>query len=541
MDNKISNSTFEDINPNRDKKTKLIKEKHNLIPINISLVKNIFTLPQQKEKNIIYINDIETLNDSSSLTNNHNDSLSLSNSINSSKGKSKNIRIKNINQNNYIKNELIAKEKENILLKKEIFKLREDINIFQNKYAKSKINEQNLEKNITEIKKDFQIRENIAKKLIERLKNELKEKDHILNSLQEKIILKNKFIERLRIQLKKKENDINELNRKLKKNIDMNYSILYINKEKNNSKNKQRAISGRESMNKKMRISKTNSKDKTIKENTKPNNILQLQHYNLNTQRENMKNFNYIESSNSQKVIGLKKRSKLKSPILSETKYKNNNNKEIRDKFNYHSYSDKIRESSKKHCDKTTSDNNLKNLKHIFLLQGKKIEDVFLKRYSNSNKNKYLKQSIKSYGSDTTSSFLFPESEINRKNYKIDIPKFKKRKNNNSFNKLCDNYNYSKSNQNLEQKIQVIKRRFNDEMTQKLRKINGKMLISNNLNKKTIFIPRHNTERKINFFYANSVNESNSILSNNNNTVSTIKLYENVPSTKSNNISKQYY
>ena len=548
MDNKISNNTFEDINPNRDKKTKLIKEKHNLIPINISLVKNIFTLPQQKEKNIIYINDIETLNDSSSLTNNleqtsirynHNDSLSLSNSNNSSKGKSKNIRIKNINQNNYIKNELIAKEKENILLKKEIFKLREDINIFQNKYSKSKQNEQNLEKNITEIKKDFQIRENIAKKLIERLKNELKEKDHILNSLQEKIILKNKFIERLKIQLKKKENDINELNRKLKKNIDMNYSILYINKEKNNSKNKQRAISGRETMNKKMRISKTNSKDKTIKENKKTNNILQLQHYNLNTQRENIKNFNYIESSNSQKVIGLKKRSKLKSPILSETKYKNTHNKENKDKFNYHSYSDKIRESSKKNCDKTTSDNNLKNLKHIFLLQGKKTEDVFLKRYSNSNKSKYLKQSIKSYGSDTTSSFLFPESEINRKNYKIDIPKFKKRKNNNSFNKLCDNY--SKSNQNLEQKIQVIKRRFNDEMTQNLRKINGKMIISNNLNKNTIFIPRHNTERKINFFYANSVNESNSILSNNNYTVSTTKLYENVPSTKSNNISKQLY
>ena len=548
MDNKISNNTFEDINPNRDKKTKLIKEKHNLIPINISLVKNIFTLPQQKEKNIIYINDIETLNDSSSLTNNleqtsirynHNDSLSLSNSNNSSKGKSKNIRIKNINQNNYIKNELIAKEKENILLKKEIFKLREDINIFQNKYSNSKQNEQNLEKNITEIKKDFQIRENIAKKLIERLKNELKEKDHILNSLQEKIILKNKFIERLKIQLKKKENDINELNRKLKKNIDMNYSILYINKEKNNSKNKQRAISGRETMNKKMRISKTNSKDKTIKENKKTNNILQLQHYNLNTQRENIKNFNYIESSNLQKVIGLKKRSKLKSPILSETKHKNTHNKENKEKFNYHSYSDKIRESSKKNCDKTTSDNNLKNLKHIFLLQGKKTEDVFLKRYSNSNKSKYLKQSIKSYGSDTTSSFLFPESEINRKNYKIDIPKFKKRKNNNFFNKLCDNY--SKSNQNLEQKIQVIKRRFNDEMTQNLRKINGKMIISNNLNKNTIFIPRHNTERKINFFYANSVNESNSILSNNNYTVSTTKLYENVPSTKSNNISKQLY
>ena len=53
-------------------------------------------------------------------------------------------------------------------------------------------------------------------------------------------------------------------------------------------------------------------------------------------------------------------------------------------------------------------------------------------------------------------------------------------------------------------------------MEQNLRKINGKMIISNKLNNNNnIFIPRHNTERKINFLYANSVNESNSILSNN--------------------------
>ena len=255
MDNKISNSPLDDNNSNKDKKIKSIKERRSLIPINISLVKNIFTLPQQNDKNIIYINDIETLNDSS-LTNNleqtsirynQNDSLSLSNSNNSSKTKPKNIRIKNIDQNNYIKNELIAKEKENILLKKEIFKLREDINLFQNKFSKSKQNEQNLEKNLIEIKKDFQMKENIVMKLIEKLKNELKEKDYILNSLQEKIILKNKCIERLRIQLNKKESEINKLNRKLKKNIDINYSRLYINKERNfskNSKSKQRASSG---------------------------------------------------------------------------------------------------------------------------------------------------------------------------------------------------------------------------------------------------------------------------------------------------------
>ena len=554
MDNKISNSPLDDNNSNKDKKIKSIKERRSLIPINISLVKNIFTLPQQNDKNIIYINDIETLNDSS-LTNNleqtsirynQNDSLSLSNSNNSSKTKPKNIRIKNIDQNNYIKNELIAKEKENILLKKEIFKLREDINLFQNKFSKSKQNEQNLEKNLIEIKKDFQMKENIVMKLIEKLKNELKEKDYILNSLQEKIILKNKCIERLRIQLNKKESEINKLNRKLKKNIDINYSRLYINKERNfskNSKSKQRASSGRETTNKKINISISNSKEKTINENKKSNNILHLQHYNLNTQIENIKNFNYIESSNSQKVIGLKKRSKLQSPIILETKYKNSNNKETKNKFKNYSYSDKIRDYSQKQCDKSISDNNLKNLKHIFLLQGKNNDDVFLKRYSNSNNNKskYLKQSIKSYGCDTTSSFLSPDSEINRKNYKIDIPKLKTRKSNNSFSKLISN-NYSNSNQNLEHKIHLIKKKFNDEMEQNLRKINGKMIISNKLNNNNnnIFIPRHNTERKINFLYANSVNESNSILSNNY-TVNTTNLYENIPSTKSNNISKQIY
>ena len=554
MDNKISNSPLDDNNSNKDKKIKSIKERRSLIPINISLVKNIFTLPQQNDKNIIYINDIETLNDSS-LTNNleqtsikynQNDSLSLSNSNNSSKTKPKNIRIKNIDQNNYIKNELIVKEKENILLKKEIFKLREDINLFQNKFSKSKQNEQNLEKNLIEIKKDFQMKENIVMKLIEKLKNELKEKDYILNSLQEKIILKNKCIERLRIQLNKKESEINKLNRKLKKNIDINYSRLYINKERNfskNSKSKQRASSGRETTNKKINISISNSKEKTINENKKSNNILHLQHYNLNTQIENIKNFNYIESSNSQKVIGLKKRSKLQSPIILETKYKNSNNKETKNKFKNYSYSDKIREYSQKQCDKSISDNNLKNLKHIFLLQGKNNDDVFLKRYSNSNNNKskYLKQSIKSYGCDTTSSFLSPDSEINRKNYKIDIPKLKTRKSNNSFSKLISN-NYSNSNQNLEHKIHLIKKKFNDEMEQNLRKINGKMIISNKLNNNNnnIFIPRHNTERKINFLYANSVNESNSILSNNY-TVNTTNLYENIPSTKSNNISKQIY
>ena len=83
-------------------------------------------MPQQNDKNIIYINDIETLNDSSltnnleqnSIKHNYNESSSLNQSIVNSRTKPK-----SINQNNYLKNELISKENENHLLKKEIFKL----------------------------------------------------------------------------------------------------------------------------------------------------------------------------------------------------------------------------------------------------------------------------------------------------------------------------------------------------------------------------------------------------------------------------------
>ena len=79
-----------------------------LLPVNISLIKNIFTIPQYKDKNVIYINDIETLNDSSSLTNNleegsikynQNDSLTLSHSNENQKIKSN----KNIKHNDYLK------------------------------------------------------------------------------------------------------------------------------------------------------------------------------------------------------------------------------------------------------------------------------------------------------------------------------------------------------------------------------------------------------------------------------------------------------
>ena len=546
MEKKEYNNIIKDNKTNKDNEEKYKRENHNLIPINISLVKNIFTLPQQKDKNIIYINDIETLNDSS-ITNNlefssigniKNDSLSLSQSNNSTKAKAKNIRVKNISPNNYIKNELIAKEKENILFKKEIFKLREEINLYQTKFLRFKQQEQNLEKSINDMKKEFIYKEKESYKLIEKLKNELKTKDFILNSFQEKIVLKNQEVDRLKIQLKKKDNQINELTRKLKLYLDTNNNNQNINKH-NLNKSKQSSNSGRESTNKK--IIPINSKEKIRNENKSPSNYLQLQHYHSNTKRESNQNLYYIEPPpNTQKVIGLKKRSKLKSPILFNIKSNNKKNEnKNKIKIKYYSYSDKLSEKSKKENenDKSVINSNLKNLRHIFLLQGKNRDDVFLKRYSNSNSNinKNLKQNIKSSFGDITSSYMAPESEINRKNYKINIPKFKKRKNN-SFNKINESNSHKKL---LEQNIKIMKRKFND-MTQNLIKINNKLLVSNDLPKNNTFIQRHHTERKINFLYNNSINDSNSLSSNNNFTVNAINFYDN-NSTKSNIVNKKYF
>ena len=178
---------------------KPLKENSRLIPINISLVKNIFTIPKQNEQSIIYINDIETLNESS-LTNNidqnsirynqniQNDSLNLSHSNKSPKTKT---IIRNINQN-YLKSELIEQVKENLLLKKEIFKLREEINLVNKKCLELNHQEKYLEKIILDMKKENQNKI----KLIEKLKNDNKTKDFIINSFQEKIIIKNQIIDK---------------------------------------------------------------------------------------------------------------------------------------------------------------------------------------------------------------------------------------------------------------------------------------------------------------------------------------------------------
>ena len=57
-------------------------------------------------------------------------------------------------------------------------------------------------------------------------------------------------------------------------------------------------------------------------------------------------------------------------------------------------------------------------MKKIFLLQGKKNEDAFIKRFSkNKNKNQILKNNT----------YISPDIEYNKRNYRIDIPKLSKR------------------------------------------------------------------------------------------------------------------
>ena len=519
-----------------------------LLPVNISLIKNIFTIPQYKDKNVIYINDIETLNDSSSLTNNleegsikynQNDSLTLSHSNENQKIKSN----KNIKHNDYLKRELITKENENLILKKEIFKLREEINSNQIKLLKLQQYEQDFEKIINDMKKDFKAKEKSNNKIIEKLKNEIKIKDHILNSFQETIIVKNQMIERFKVQLKKKDNQINELKRKIRKNLEINYSNsnIFFKRKSSNSSYKENKIKNNSSKNRQ----KETSKEKVKNENKSSNNLLQLQHYHSNTNRDNNTNIFRLEPLSTQKVISLKKRSKLKSPILYNFQTKRNNKikndilennnciklkTNLSKKFKNNSYSDKVRDNSARLNEESMINHNLKNLKYIFLLQEKNSEDAFLKRYSNSNKNKHLKQNIKNQNTDSNYSFMYHESGNEKKIYKIDIPKFKKRKNN-SFNKIGNNintFNY------LEQKCNIIKRKFNDEISQNIRKINGKLIFENNFQKNDTLIKKYFNKNQISFLYNNSINDTNSVSSNNNLTTTRIKLFEN-NTTKSNN------
>ena len=251
--------------------------------------------------------------------------------------------------------------------------------------------EQDFEKIINDMKKDFKAKEKSNNKIIEKLKNEIKIKDHILNSFQETIIVKNQMIERFKVQLKKKDNQINELKRKIRKNLEINYSNsnIFFKRKSSNSSYKENKIKNNSSKNRQ----KETSKEKVKNENKSSNNLLQLQHYHSNTNRENNTN---IFRTNLAK------------------KFKNN------------SYSDKVRDNSARLNEESMINHNLKNLKYIFLLQEKNSEDAFLKRYSNSNKNKYLKQNIKNQNTDSTYSFMYHESGNEKKIYKIDIPKFKK-------------------------------------------------------------------------------------------------------------------
>ena len=131
---KVKTSNIPKGDPGIRKKNKYTK----LIPFHIPTANQAYFLPDQFKKNIVLINDLETLNDSSScnyadcITNN--DQLSAADSISlipSRKG-SKSSLLEEKNKINS-QEDLIKKEKENILLRNEIIDLKKDLHLIKDK------------------------------------------------------------------------------------------------------------------------------------------------------------------------------------------------------------------------------------------------------------------------------------------------------------------------------------------------------------------------------------------------------------------------
>ena len=297
--------------PKGESGTKKKKEYSKLIPLHISAAKQAYFLPEQNKKNTIYINDLETLNESS-FTNNFEclsnkdmqsfgDSLSLIHSRQGSKTDLFEDRSKKISLQKY-QEELFKKEKENNLLKKEITdlqnnnsKLKEQEILNQKRLLKLNESYKNLEQLLNNIKKEFGMKEKDFSKQIEQFKNDINNKDSILKSLQEKILYKNKLIDNLNHIIKEKDLQINELNKKLKKNkyLKRNFDIN-INSNINNNINN---------------YSYLNS-NKENKENENYNNMNNIKINKSNCNQENQKNMNLKEFMRRYKII-----SKIKDQI----------------------------------------------------------------------------------------------------------------------------------------------------------------------------------------------------------------------------------
>ena len=224
MENKTKNKNTSNI-PICEIGNKKKNDCTKLIPLYISAANQAYFLPGQNKKNTIYINDLETLNESS-LTNNidclsnkdiqsFGDSISLIHSRKGSKADLFEDKNKNVNLQKY-QDELFKKEITD--MKKNNNKLKEQESVNQTILLKMNENYKNLEQILNNLKKEFNIKENEYLQQIEQLKNDIKNKDIYLNTIQEKLMFNNKIIDNLNKVIKERDIKINELNKRLKKN-----------------------------------------------------------------------------------------------------------------------------------------------------------------------------------------------------------------------------------------------------------------------------------------------------------------------------------
>ena len=358
--------------------------------------------PEQLKKNTIYINDLETLNDSS-FTNNiecmsnkennkeqqiFGDSISMIPSRIDSKFSFLDDNAKNTDILK-VQEDLNNKEKENSLLKKQLndlqkimISIKDNESLNQKKFIK--LNEicKNFEKNITDLKNENNLKEKHYIEQIEHLKNEIKNKDIIINNLEEKIIIKNQVIKNLNNFLKTKELEIVDFKKILNKNkfsySNLNTNSNIIKEDENysvkNKKNINLCKEVQQNMNlkhflqkyKKFNNTKKN-KNKMKKRNTEDksiSNILQktlIHHTGSYHNKAPIGKINYLYMDDSKlniqkkkiKDVSLKKQLTLSKPIIykmdhnkNKNKNKNNESNSMKNIFNFNLDRNSFRHSS---------------------------------------------------------------------------------------------------------------------------------------------------------------------------------------------------
>ena len=466
--------------PKSDLGVKKSNEFAKLIPFHIPSPRQNFNIPDQNKISTIYINDLETLNDSS-FTNNLDclsnkdqqslgDSLSLAHSRQGSKKSLFEEKTKKINSQ-MIQEELVKTEKENILLKKEINDLQKYINLIKDKEStyqknilKLKDEYQELEKTISIIKKENILKEKELLDKINQIQKVNKAKDETINSFQEKIIYKNKIIQNLNNIIKTKDLKISELNNRIKhsnkyhkKNIvNNNKNLSYLNSDKENEnhnsiksnnlkKDNQKNMNLKQFIkNYKLIINKEKTKIKTINQNNEDksmnSNIKSSKIHHKGSYRDQgppkqIKIYGYIDESKTnfhkniindmslKKPLYLSNKLSLKIIKTRSKKYENNSMKNL---FNIKLDRNSLRQFSNissfsysnKNNERYPSKEN-KNYKEISnLSQNNLIKEENPKEVFLKRLYKVNQKIIRTSISDSSNSYLYSDNENNKNNYK---------------------------------------------------------------------------------------------------------------------------